>query len=118
MICWIRSLPQEFVPHMLMVGRPSVMSKVVQMADDEMEKVKAPDYDLMKQNEDRLTFFYSTLDEWAPPSYYEELIRNLPNVDAKSTDKFEHSFVAKSSYEMGALLGEWIQQQNTMRALD
>lgn len=97
----------------MMVSRPSVMSKLVHMTDDEMEKLQAPDYDLIKQNQDRLSFFYSTLDKWAPHSHYERLIENVPNVDAKSTDKFEHTFVSKTSCEMGVLLGEWMQQQNT-----
>lgn len=112
-VCWIRSFPQEFISPILMVCRPSVMSKIVHMTDDEMEKLQAPDYDLMKQNEDRLTFLYSTLDKWAPHSHYERLVQNLPNINAKSTDKFEHTFVSKSACEMGALLGEWIQQRST-----
>lgn len=117
-ICWIRSIPQELVPHILMIGRPSVLSKIVYMADDEMKKLKAPDYDLIAQNADRLTFFYSTLDGWTPQSHYERLKENLPNVNVKVTDKFEHSFVIKSSCEMGGLLGEWIQQQNSVRVFD
>lgn len=84
------------------------------MTDDEMEKLQALDYALIKQNASRLTFFYSSLDGWAPTSHYERLIKNVPNIDAKSTDIFEHSFVSKSSREMGVLLGEWIQQRNTI----
>lgn len=117
-ICWIRSYPQELVPHILMIGRPSVMNKIVYMADDEMKKLNAPDYDLIEQNADRLTFFYSTLDGWTPKSYYDRLMKNLPNINVKVTDKFAHSFVINSSYEMGALLGEWIQQQNIVRVFD
>lgn len=81
------------------------------MTDDEMGKLQALDYDLIKQNADRLTFYYSSLDGWAPTSHYEGLIKNVPNVNAKSTDIFEHAFVGKSSREVGVLLGEWIQQR-------
>lgn len=93
-----------------MVLRPTVMSKLVHMSDEEMEKLKEPDYDLMKQNEKRLTFFYSTTDGWAPLTHYERLVTEMPNAKAQATDKFEHTFVKKSSCEMGFLLGEWIQQ--------
>lgn len=110
--CWVRSFPQEFIPWILMVIRPSVMSKLVHMSDDEMEKLKEPDYATMKQNEKRLTFFYSTTDGWAPITHYERLISQMPDVKAQVTDKFDHSFVIKSSCEMGALLGEWIQQNS------
>lgn len=108
--CWIRSFPQEFIPWILMVIRPSVLSKLVHMSDDEMERVKEPDYALMKKNEHRLTFFYSTKDGWAPITHYERLVSQMPNVKAQVTDQFEHSFVIKSSCEMGTVLGEWIQQ--------
>lgn len=111
--CWIRSFPQEFVPYVLMVIRPSVMSKLVYMSDDEMEKLKEPDYALMKQNEQRLTLFYSTTDGWAPITHYERLVGQMPNIKAQVSDQFEHTFVIKKSCEMGALLGEWI-QQNTV----
>lgn len=75
-----------------------------------MERIKEPDYALIKQNEHRLTFFYSTLDGWVPVTYYERLVEKFPNVKAQLTDKFTHSFVMQTSCEMGALLGEWIQQ--------
>lgn len=110
--CWIRSLPQEFIPHFLMILRPSVLSKVVHLADDEMKKVQAPDYDIMRQNEERFTFYYSASDDWTPYTYYKRLIEKFPNIDARLTDKFQHSFVLKSSYEMGIVFGEWIQQRN------
>lgn len=108
---FFRSFPQEFIPSISMVIRPSVLSKIVHMTDDEMAKLQALDYDLIKQNANRLTIYYSSLDGWAPNSHYERLIKNVPNVNAKLTDAFEHTFVSKSSREMGVLLGEWIQQR-------
>lgn len=106
----IRSMPRELAEFALMYIRPSVISKIIYMADDEMEKVHEPNYALMEKNKERLTFYYSTTDGWAPVTHYERLVSRIPGVKAQITDKFDHSFVIKSSYEMGALLGEWIQE--------
>lgn len=92
--------------------RPSVISKIVCMADDEMDKVNAPDYGLIEKNKHRLTFFYSTTDGWTPITYYERLIEKIPNVNAQVSDKFDHAFVLRTSYDMGALLAKWIQQNH------
>lgn len=92
--------------------RPSVISKIIYMADDEMEKVMEPDYSLIEKNKERLTFFYSTTDGWTPITHYERLLSRIPDAKAQITDKFDHSFVIKSSYNMSALLAEWIQQNN------
>lgn len=96
----------------LMYIRPSVLSKIVYMADDEMERIKEPDYALIEKNKNRLTFLYSTTDGWTPITYYERLISRIPEVKAQITDKFEHAFVLKSSHNMGALVSEWIHQNS------
>lgn len=108
--CWIRSFPQEFIPWIAMLIRPSVFSKLIYMSDDEMVKVKDADDALLKQNEHRLTFIYSTTDGWAPIQHFKRLVSLIPNAKAHITDKIEHSFVKESSCEMGAIVGKWIQQ--------
>ncbi|XP_055313603.1 lipid droplet-associated hydrolase [Sitodiplosis mosellana] len=109
---WVRSIPSEFLESALMYIRPSVLSKIIYMATDEMEKVKEPDYALIEKNKHRLTFFYSTTDGWTPITYYERLIGRIPEINAQLTDKYDHAFVLKSSANMGALVAEWIQQHS------
>lgn len=106
---WIRSYPQEHVRSALTYIQPKVISKIVHMADDEMDKVVEPNYKLIEDNKQRLTFFYSTTDGWTPRDHYDRLVSQISDVKAQITDKFDHSFVLKSSYNMGALLAEWIQ---------
>lgn len=108
-----RSIPQEFTPCALMYIKPSVLTKIIYLADDEMEKVVEPDYSLIEKNQKRLTFFYSTTDGWTPITYYERLKSRLPNVVAHLTSELDHSFVLKHSNEMAVKLAEWIQQNRT-----
>lgn len=96
----------------LMYVRPTVLSKIIYMATDEMDKVKEPDYALIEKNKNRLTFFYSTTDGWTPITYYERLIGRVPGIDAQVTDKHDHAFVLKSSANMGALVAEWIKRDS------
>lgn len=109
-ICWICSVPQEFIPTILMFIRPTVFSKFVHLADDEMEQINETDYARIKENEHRLTFIYSTKDGLVPNEHYVRIVRQVPNAKVHITDKIEHSFIMKSSCEMAAIVGEWIQQ--------
>lgn len=101
---WIRSIPSDFMSTVLMYIRPSVISKVACMADSEMLEIHEPDYDLIEENKHRLTFLYSTTDEWTPITYYERLVERIPDVKAHVSDKFDHAFVLKSSKIMGKYL--------------
>lgn len=71
------------------------------MADSEMLEIYEPDYDLIEENKHRLTFLYSTTDEWTPITYYERLVERIPDVKAQVSDRFDHAFVLKTSKTMG-----------------
>lgn len=108
---WCRSMPLEFLDSMLMHFRPSVLSKVVFLAADEMQTVLAPDYKTIEENKQRLSFIYSANDKWAPITYYERLIARIPDIDAQLTDEFTHAFVLKSSHDMaGSLAGRILER--------
>lgn len=107
---WIRSIPSELKNAVLIFVRPSVLSKIIFLADDEMKKVLKPDYALIEQNKNRLTFLYSKSDGWTPISYYERLVNRIPDINAQLTDKYDHAFVLKSSHKVGVLISEWIQK--------
>ncbi|XP_031640869.1 lipid droplet-associated hydrolase [Contarinia nasturtii] len=112
---WTRPVycDSELITNTLTVIRPSVLSKIVHLANDEMEKVKEPDYALIKENKNRLMFYYSLTDNWTPVTYYERLIGSIEGLEAQISDKHDHAFVLKSSHDMAALVAEWI-QKNTV----
>lgn len=82
------------------------------MADDEMQKVKEPDYALIEKNKHRLTLVYSLTDGWTPITFYEHMVARIEGIKALITDKYDHAFVLESSHNMGALVAEWIEQKN------
>lgn len=108
-VLWIRNIPSAFVDVTLMLVRPSVLSKIVFMADGEMDDVLEPDYTTIAQNKSRLRFIYSTSDGWTPATYYQRLKAQIPDIKAHLTDRFEHTFTLKSSYiELADCLAPWI----------
>lgn len=108
-VLWMRNIPSAFTDVTLMLVRPSVLSKIVFMADGEMDDVLEPDYTTIEQNKSRLRFIYSTTDGWTPATYYHRLKAQVPDVKAHLTDRFEHTFTLKSSYiELADCLAPWV----------
>lgn len=53
-------------------------------------------------------FYYGTIDNWCPLSFYESLKEKVPNMNAVVCEKkMEHAFVLSSSNEMGEIVAEW-----------
>lgn len=108
-VFWIRGIPEQFIDATLNLIRPKSLSKIVCMADTEMEDVLEPDYATIKENVDRLQFIYSKSDGWTPATYYDRLKSYIPNAKAVMTDHFEHTFTLKENYgEMAQFLVAWI----------
>lgn len=82
------------------------------MAFEEMEQVKERDNDVIRSNSKKLKLYYAANDGWAPVSYFSQLKEEIPEVDAEvCTRKFDHSFVLKSSRDVGIMVAEWIQER-------
>lgn len=108
LVMWSRSIPKDFISPVLTHFRPTVLSKIVFMAEDEMKTVQAPDYKTIEKNKQRITFIYSLTDKWAPVTYYERLVARFPDIDAQVSDEFKHAFVINTSHEMAALISNRI----------
>lgn len=104
LVMWCRSIPQAHLSPVLMHFRPTVLSKIIFMANDEMMRVQTPNYQIIEKNKKRLTFIYSLTDKWTPITYYERLVARFPDIDAQVTDEFRHAFVINTSYEMAAFI--------------
>lgn len=78
------------------------------MANDEMDEVIEPDYEHIRANRKRLTFFYSTTDGWTPKEHYLQLVENVSGVNATLSDEYDHAFVLRTSEAMGTLVAGWI----------
>ncbi|EDV50144.1 lipid droplet-associated hydrolase [Drosophila erecta] len=107
----IFSIPRQFLGTALKYSKPSVAEKVVFLADDEMARVRGIQREIVEQNLDILKFYYGTTDGWVPVSYYEQLKKDYPKVDAQlDTKKIDHAFVLRHSQTMAATVRDMIQQ--------
>ncbi|XP_039489332.1 lipid droplet-associated hydrolase [Drosophila santomea] len=107
----IFSIPRQFLGTALKYSKPSVAEKVVFLADDEMARVRGIQREIVEQNLDILKFYYGTTDGWVPVSYYEQLKKDYPKVDAQlDTKKIAHAFVLRHSKPMAVIVKDMIQQ--------
>lgn len=91
---------------------PGVLEKVFFMAFEEMEQVKERDNEVIRCNLKKLKFYYGGNDDWAPVRYFSKLKEEIPEVDAEVCDKkIDHSFVLKSSRDMGNLVANWVKER-------
>ena len=88
---------------------PEVIKHSFYLADTEFQVVLEPDYEGIAKLQDKLKFYYGTIDAWVPTQYYEELVKNVPNVQAElCTSEYPHAFVLSASEPMAKKVANWI----------
>lgn len=108
----INCIPKMHMKAVAELINAAVLEKVFFMAFDEMEKVKERDNVIIRHNLKKLKFYYAANDGWAPVSYFSKLKEEIPEVDAEvCTRKFDHTFVLKSSRDVGNMVAEWIKER-------
>lgn len=107
--CVLFSIPKYFLGTTQKFINPVIMDKVIFLARKEMQQVKELDVEIIKANVDLLKFYYGSSDGWAPTKYYHQLKERIPDVNAEiDPNNISHSFVLKSSDEMGRITADWI----------
>ncbi|SPP84752.1 lipid droplet-associated hydrolase [Drosophila guanche] len=110
----IFSIPRAFLGTALKYSKPSVAEKVVFLADDEMSRVRGLQKEIIERNLHLLKFYYGTTDGWVPVSYYEQLKKDFPQVDATlDTQKIDHAFVLRHAQPVAGIVREMIQQSRS-----
>lgn len=85
------------------------------MADQEMDRVREIDLDIISRNTHRIKIYYGAIDGWTPLTYYHQLIERIPDVDASVDDRqINHAFVLRSSVEMGKIVADWISKKRVV----
>lgn len=104
------SIPKVYLDEGLILVRPRVLSKIVFLADCELEEVLEADYTTIEKNKERLRIIYSSSDGWTPATYHQRLCARIPDIKAHMADRFDHTFTLKSNYsELAKCLVPWIQ---------
>ncbi|VVC35718.1 Hypothetical protein CINCED_3A009272 [Cinara cedri] len=88
---------------------PTVLRNVFSMAIDEMDKVYDLDVKPLKDNANRLHMYFGNCDGWCPTSYYDDITKCVPEVDAVLCDKgYNHAYVIQHSDEMAGIVVDWL----------
>lgn len=109
---FIWSIPRHLIGTTLKYIRPSILKKIVHMADEEMVRVTEIDLDIVERNKHRIKLYYAASDGWTPLQYFEQLKERIPDIDASVDDQqINHAFVVRSSVETGNKVAEWISKK-------
>ncbi|XP_066583181.1 lipid droplet-associated hydrolase [Prorops nasuta] len=107
-------IPAKSINAVLTLINPNVLTRVFRLAKEEMTRVKDMDHDLISQNANKIWMYYGTTDGWTPVSYYENMKKDHPNVEAELCKKgISHSFVLKHEEEMGHIVADVINRNIT-----
>lgn len=88
----------------------SVVEKVLFMAYEEMDVVKTRDNEALEKYRHKCKFYYGKSDGWVPVTYYENLKKDFPDVDAELCSRsFEHAFVLRQSRPVANMVVSWIE---------
>lgn len=84
----------------------------MKLAYEELSTIFEANYSLLKENLDKIFFFYSSRDNWCPLEYAEEMQKVFPTADIY-IDKsgIEHAFVLKSSKETANIVWKNIKDE-------
>lgn len=91
------------------IVNPDILKKVFFMAYEEMDLVRERNRRIIEENIKRIRFYYGATDGWAPVKYYENLKRDIPDVDAElCVRNFNHAFVLRMSVPVAQMVSNWI----------
>lgn len=96
-------------------GHPARVKNVLHLARHEVLEVSHNlDADAIEQFKNRLWFFYGPTDEWAPPSFYDNLVHTVPGVRAElgaADSPIPHAFVLSKNDEVADIVTRWHQSR-------
>ena len=91
---------------------PTSVEQMLYLAHTELEIVLEPDYDQVRRHNPILRFYYGTIDDWVPVQFYEEMKKNVPNVNAELCQlRIPHAFVLSSSEKVAGIVATWMSEK-------
>ncbi|CAG5126813.1 unnamed protein product [Candidula unifasciata] len=91
---------------------PFTANFVTYLAKIEMNMVTELQKDLLQKHCSKLSLYYGACDHWAPKEYYDDLITEFPNMDARLCELgLKHAFVlqAPENKKMAKIVWQWAQ---------
>ena len=94
---------------------PISIKNMLFLAHTELQEVLEPDYEGIERFKHHTKFYYGTTDHWVPLSYYENLVKTVPDAHVQlCTLEIPHAFVLCSSHKMAEICAEWVETDLTV----
>lgn len=106
---YIHNIPTDLhTLNIIELVKPGVLRRVFFLAFDEIGHVKERNNTIIARNKDKIKLYYSRIDGWVPESFYDDIRKEIPGVDAELTN-INHTFVFRHSVDVACSVADWIQ---------
>ncbi|MBN3301214.1 LDAH hydrolase, partial [Amia calva] len=106
----LQSLDESTLPASINLFSVDCIANAMYMGSQEMVQVLDRDNSTIKQNLDKLIFYYGANDHWCPVQYYEDIKKDFPEGNIQLCDKgIRHAFVLDAGREVASMIADWIQ---------
>ncbi|KAK7573811.1 hypothetical protein V9T40_011002 [Parthenolecanium corni] len=104
--------PNHVVEAGLKLVQPTILGNVFHLFKTELNQIKELDVATLNKHKKKLKFYYGTNDGWSPLIFYENLIKNIPDMDAVVCQNgMSHAFSIRSAPVMAGLISQWIEER-------
>lgn len=91
------------------ISSPAPLVRCYRIGASAIERIQTLDVDLVRRHSDILHIYYGSVDLWVPVSRFENMKRNIPEIDARLCESgLAHGFVIDHSKRMADILCDWI----------
>lgn len=105
----IPSLDQTVVQPTVGLLSGDSAANAMYMGGQEMKKVLERDNITIKNNLEKLIFYYGATDHWCPVQYYHDIKQDFPQGDFRLCENgYRHAFVLDAGREVAKMVFEWI----------
>uniref|UniRef100_A0A665WBM6 Lipid droplet-associated hydrolase n=1 Tax=Echeneis naucrates TaxID=173247 RepID=A0A665WBM6_ECHNA len=111
MFSGIHSLDRTVVQPTVGLLSGDCAANAMYMGSQEMKKVLERDNSTIKNNLEKLIFYYGSVDHWCPVQYYLDIKQDFPHGDIRLCEHgFRHAFVLDAGREVAKMVAEWISE--------
>lgn len=104
----LRSLDQAIIPPTVSLLSGDCAANAMYMGGQEMREVLERDNITIRNNLEKLIFYYGATDHWCPVQYYHDIKHDFPHGDFRLCENgYRHAFVLDTGREVAEMVVEW-----------
>ncbi|XP_062378392.1 lipid droplet-associated hydrolase [Sardina pilchardus] len=106
----LRALDHATIPATVSLISVDCAANAMYMGSQEMRMVLGRENATIRQNLNKLIFYYGATDHWCPVQYYHDLKRDFPTGDIRLCENgLRHAFVLDAGKKMADMVTDWLQ---------